>query len=172
LNDERRTPWALALPLVLLCALPAGAEQLLSIGDGDTVTVARANQRLRVRLACIDAPETSQTPDGAAARQALQVLLPPGTELRLRVKTKDRYGRTVAELFRGSTNINQALVASGKAFVYWKYIEGCDRQTYSRLETEARLRRLGVWAVPGGIQRPWDYRRSRREGSKRPQGQR
>ena len=40
-----------------------------------------------------------------------------------------------------------------------QYIEGCDRETYSRLENEARLKSFGVWAVPGGIKRPWDYRR-------------
>ena len=56
----------------------------------------------------------------------------------------------------------QALVQSGVAFVYWQYIEGCDRETYSRLENEARLKSLGVWAVPDGIQRPWDYRRGKK----------
>ena len=70
----------------------------------------------------------------------------------------------MAEVLKGTTNINQALVAAGAAFVYWHYIEGCDRETYSRLENEARLKRFGVWAVPGGIQRPWDYRRGRKAG--------
>jgi endonuclease YncB( thermonuclease family) len=65
----------------------------------------------------------------------------------------------VAQLSRGGRNVNQALVASGAAFVYWRYIAGCDRQTYGRLETEARLQRLGVWSVSGGIPRPWDVRR-------------
>ena len=51
------------------------------------------------------------------------------------------------------------------AFVYWQYIEGCDIETYSRLENEAGLKSLGVWAVPGGIQRHWDYRKSRKAGS-------
>ena len=82
----------------------------------------------------------------------------------LRTKATDRYGRTVAEIFSSGRNINQALVGSGAAFVYWQYIRGCDRNTYSRLETEARLRRLGVWSTPGGITRPWDYRRGRRSG--------
>jgi endonuclease YncB( thermonuclease family) len=98
-------------------------------------------------------------PYGNAARQALQADLPIGTEVGLRTKATDRYGRTVAEVLKGATNINQELVAAGAAFVYWQYIEGCDRETYSRLENEARLKSLGVWAVPGGIQRPWDYRR-------------
>jgi hypothetical protein len=44
-------------------------------------------------------------------------------------------------------------------------VSGCDRQTYSRLENDARLKGVGVWSVPGGIQRPWDYRRGRRGGS-------
>jgi len=37
-----------------------------------------------------------------------------------------------------------------------------NNETYSRLENEARLKSLGVWAVPGGIQRPWDYRRGKK----------
>ena len=98
-------------------------------------------------------------PYGIDARQALEADLPIGTEISLRTKASDRYGRTVAEVLKGTININQALVAAGAAFVYWQYIEGCDRETYSRLENEARLKSLGIWHLPGGIQRPWDYRR-------------
>ena len=145
---------------------PVDAAELkvLSIGDGDTIRVNSSNgaTKTTVRLACIDAPETSQAPYGNAARQALQEQLPIGTEVGLRPKATDRYGRTVAEVLKGTININQELVAAGAAFVYWQYIEGCDRETYSRLENEAKLKSLGVWAVPGGIQRPWDYRRGRK----------
>jgi len=35
-------------------------------------------------------------------------------------------------------------VQFGVAFVYWQYIEGFDRETYTRLENEARLKSLGV----------------------------
>nr|WP_255423191.1 thermonuclease family protein [Synechococcus sp. WH 8101] len=72
------------------------------------------------------------------------------------MKTTDRYGRSIAEITRGGRNINQALVASRAAFVYWQYIKGCDRQTYSRLETEARLKGLGVWSTGRGITRTGD----------------
>ena len=140
---------------------------MLSVGDGDTIRVSTPSgiNKTTVRLACIDAPETSQAPYDNEARKALQADLPIGTEVSLRTKATDRYGRTVAEVLKGATNINQALVATGAAFVYWQYIEGCDRETYSRLENEARLQSIGVWAVPGGIQRPWDYRRGRKSGS-------
>jgi endonuclease YncB( thermonuclease family) len=103
-----------------------------------------------VRLACIDAPETSQVL-GNAARQALQEQLPIGTEVGLRTKATDRYGRTVAEVLKGTTNINQALVATGAAFIYWQYIKGCDRETYSSLENEAKLKSLGVLRVKTGF---------------------
>jgi endonuclease YncB( thermonuclease family) len=138
---------------------------VVSIGDGDTLRVRQGSRLLTVRLACIDAPETSQAPFGAQARQQLQALAPVGSTVELRIKATDKYGRSVAELNRGGRDLNQALVASGVAFVYWQYIAGCDRQTYGRLETEARLKRLGVWSVNGGLTRPWDYRSSQRKPS-------
>ncbi|WP_341885022.1 thermonuclease family protein [Synechococcus sp. UW140] len=159
--------WRAATAFALSCLTPVAAAEFreLSVGDGDTIRVSTPSgtSKTTVRLACIDAPETSQVL-GIDARQALQAELPIGTEVGLRPKATDRYGRTVAEVLRGNTNINQALVATGAAFVYWQFIEGCDRETYSRLENEARLKSLGVWAVPGGIQRPWDFRRGRKSG--------
>ena len=149
----------------MLFMMPVQASTVLSIGDGDTITITENSQRIKVRLACIDAPETSQTPYGIEARQQLQNLLPIGSEVTLKIKATDRYGRSVAEVNNGDININQSLVGSGNAFVYWQYISGCDRQTYSRLENNARLRKFGVWAVPDEIQRPWDYRRSRKAGN-------
>jgi endonuclease YncB( thermonuclease family) len=155
---------ALAL-LVVVASWPAHAAVVLSIGDGDTISVIEVKKQIKVRLACIDAPETSQSPYGIKARRVLQSLLPVGSLVRLRVQATDRYGRSVAEVLKGDINLNQYLVRSGDAFVYWQYINGCDRHTYSRMENDARLNGLGVWSVPGGIQRPWDYRRGRRGGS-------
>ena len=167
---------------LVLCGLapwPSEAQSIratvLSIGDGDTLRVREGSRTLNVRLACIDAPETSQAPHGASARAQLQAMAPVGSAVELRVKASDRYGRAVAELSRNGRNLNQALVASGAAFVYWQYIQGCDRQTYSRLETEARLKALGVWGVSGGVQRPWDYRSGQRNpgsSSSAPSGRR
>lgn len=156
-------PILLSLLAWLIPWTPARANSptavVVSVGDGDTLRLRQGSRLLTVRLACIDAPERWQTPHGQAARAALLALAPPGALLHLRRLSSDRYGRTVAELSRSGRNLNQRLVASGAAFVYWPYIRGCDRQTYARLETEARLQRLGVWSVEGGISRPWDARR-------------
>jgi len=155
-------PLFLPLATVALLAQTRTAT-VISIGDGDTLRVREGSRTLNVRLACIDAPETSQAPDGANARTQLQTLAPVGSTIELRIKATDRYGRSVAELSRGGRNLNQALVASGAAFVYWQYIQGCDRQTYSRLEKEARLKRMGIWGVSGGLTRPWDFRSNQKK---------
>ena len=158
---------AVAAGSSFLSGLPAHAAPatVVSVGDGDTLRVRQNGKTLTVRLACIDAPESSQEPHGAQASQALKALVPIGSGVDLRIKTTDRYGRSIAEISRQGRNINQDLVATGAAFVYWQFIKGCDRQTYGRLETEARLDRQGVWSTGSGITRPWDYRRERRNSN-------
>jgi endonuclease YncB( thermonuclease family) len=134
---------------------------VLSIGDGDTIRVLQAGKALTVRLACIDAPESTQTPHGQQARTYLQQRLPIGREVSLNIKTTDRYGRSVAEVFSG-VNINLALVEDGQAFAYHQYLSGCDAKAYLEAEDRASRSLLGVWQVKGGITRPWDFRRGRR----------
>jgi endonuclease YncB( thermonuclease family) len=135
----------------------ASAATVVSIGDGDTISVLERGQTLKVRLACIDAPETAQRPFGLASRNQLRSLLPLGSMVSLRVKALDRYGRSVVEVFsRGS--INLAMVQLGQAFVYRPYLGRCDRGAYLAAERHAQAQRLGVWSVPGGVTRPWDFR--------------
>jgi hypothetical protein len=68
----------------------------------------------------------------------------------------------VAEVFRNGLNVNLAMVSSGQAFAYRKYLAACDGSTYLGGEAAAQRQRVGVWAVPGGIQRPWDWRKGTR----------
>ncbi len=79
---------------------------MLSIGDGDTLRVREGNRTVNVRLACIDAPESSQATFGAQARQQLQALAPVGSSVVLRINATDRFGRSVAELTRSGRNLN------------------------------------------------------------------
>ena len=150
------------LALLLLLASPAGAATVLSVGDGDTMRVNDAGKRLSIRMACIDAPETAQRPFGAASRQRLQELAPVGSVVALRPQTIDKYCRTVAEVFRGGQNTNLAMVSSGKAFAYRKYLGACDGSAYLGAEAATQRQRVVVWAVPGGIQRQWDWRKGTR----------
>lgn len=159
----------LPLLLVLAALLPGAGSaealkaEVLSIGDGDTIRVRQGGRAITVRLACIDAPETAQSPYGRQARSHLQQRLPIGREVILDVKTTDRYGRTVAEVIEviSDININLAMVEDGQAFAYRQYLDGCDAKEYLDAEFRASRHRYGVWQVEGGITRPWDFRKGR-----------
>jgi len=123
---------------------------------------AGGGQRLTIRLACIDAPEMAQSPYGAQSRSLLGGLAPVGSDVSLRVLTTDRYGRTVAEILRDSQNVNLQMVRGGQAFAYRQYLSQCNAAAYLGAERGAEFDRQGVWSVPGGIERPWDFRHGRR----------
>ena len=155
-----------ALLLGLCITTSANAATVVSVGDGDTIRVSEGSRRLTIRLACIDAPETSQRPWGPRSTAFLKQLTPVGSEVILRVQTTDRYGRTVAELLNHRGNVNQLMVGAGQAFAYRRYLGQCDAQRYVQLEDEAKRLGTGVWSVgPSGITRPWDYRRGRRSSA-------
>lgn len=128
----------------------------LSIGDGDTIRVQQGGKRITIRLACIDAPELAQAPDGVNARSYLQSRLQLGSSVTLRPQTVDRFGRTVAEVFSG-VNLNLALVEDGKAFAYCGYLGGCNARAYLDAQSRASRRRRtsgragsSTESIPGG----------------------
>ena len=166
-------PLALITSLAVLSALamlplaPARAQadfraQVVSIGDGDTIRVRHGAKVETIRLACIDAPEMAQVPYGDQARRYLQTRLRLEQEVTIHPLNSDRYGRTVAEVI-GDINLNLALVEDGQAFVYPKYLGQCDANEYLEAQYRASRHRFGVWRVPGGIERPWQFRHGRQQ---------
>ena len=98
---------------------------IASCYDGDTCTSTTGEG---IRLACIDTPElTGKGAEPVPARAARDHLrgLVLGKKVGIRRITEDRYGRTVAELFLGTTNVQQGMVVSGHAEIYWKYAGQC-----------------------------------------------
>ena len=98
---------------------------IASCYDGDTCTTTSGE---RVRLACINSPELrgkrAEPVPAKAARDHLRDLV-VGKKVGIRRITKDRYGRTVVELFLGTTNVQQEMVVSGHAEIYWRYQDQC-----------------------------------------------
>ena len=98
---------------------------IASCYDGDTCTTTTGE---RVRLACIDTPELvgkrAEPAPAKAARDQLRNLV-VGKKVGIRRITEDRYGRTVAELFLGLTNVQQEMVAIGHAEILWRYAHQC-----------------------------------------------
>ena len=94
--------------------------------DGDTCTTTEGE---KIRLACIDSPELrggrADPIPAKAAREFLNGEI-KGSTLNIRRITKDRYGRTVAELFKGPVNIQEQLVEKGFARIYDRYSSQCE----------------------------------------------
>lgn len=98
----------LALALVAMCTAT----------DGDSLRCGAE----RIRIAGIDAPETRRCPrhrrctpgDGRASKRALETLI-AGRDLRIQRVGQDRYGRTLAKVYVGPTNVACALIARGHA---------------------------------------------------------
>ena len=117
---------AFLLLMALLAAhSPVSAEvrdivTIRRVIDGDTAVITNGE---RVRLACIDAPELGEAGDRAATSAIRQMA--EGREVGIRRITRDRYGRTIGELYVDGTNVGQELANQGHAWIYGRYAYQC-----------------------------------------------
>ena len=116
-----------------LLGLTSEKVVITSCYDGDTCTSSTGE---KIRLACIDTPELrGKRAEPVPAKEARDYLreLVVGRKVTIRRITTDRYGRTVAELFIDGSNVQQQLVASGHASIYWRYADQCPWVRQARL---------------------------------------
>ena len=156
-----------AIGLLLLlaassCQTPGRSAEVSQVSDGDTLTVQQDGESIKIRLACIDAPEMGQTPWGDRSRGVLSVLAPVGSEVTVEPFERDRYGRTVATVWREGRSVNLEMVRRGWAMVYRQHLRNCDASAYFAAETAARRDRSGYWQAGRNPQPPWEWRRRQR----------
>ncbi len=155
---------ALTVPWLLPAMTGAGEQdtrencQVLSIYDGDTMTVRCQGEKIKVRLYCIDAPEMGQEPWGREARDTLRDLV--GLIVDVRDRGHDRYGRIVGEVWSADVNLNLEMVRLGRASVYPRY---CRDRSYYEYESLARDSRVGIWFESGLHQSPDSWRKQRKQ---------
>jgi endonuclease YncB( thermonuclease family) len=126
---------------------------------GDTLTVLDASKlQHRVRLNGIDAPETRQ-PFSQVSKDHLSSLV-FGQDVIVVGSKVDRYGRLIATVIIGTTNMNLEQLRSGLAWYYREYAADVPvalRPTYEATEAEARAEKRGLWRDPQPIA-PWAFR--------------
>lgn len=143
--------------LSLTLSLPAMAERFVGCHDGDTCTLEGG---LRVRFSGIDTPEIGQ-PFAESARDAM-IQLVVGQESALECEGWS-YNRRVCSVFVNGQDVQQQLVEQGLAYDYTQYSGG----RYQQAEQAARQNQVGVWTLPDGGMRPWDYRHQQHQQRKR-----
>ena len=132
----------------------AQAATVRRVVDGDTIDVRIGGSNRRVRLLQIDTPEVYFGAEcyGAQASAAVKRLLPVGTTVTLyddpALDRTDAYGRLLRYVFRGTTNVNVSLVASGYAAPYFyrgergRYAAGLERVARAAIAA-----RRGLWGA-------------------------
>ena len=94
--------------------------------DGDTCTTLKGE---KIRLACIDTPELKgKRADPIPAKEARDFVnkLLANKEVSIKRISNDRYGRTVAELFKGDINVQALIVEKGYGKIYERYADQCE----------------------------------------------
>jgi micrococcal nuclease len=137
---------------------PLQKGRVVSVHDGDTITVRLATGSEKVRLVGIDSPELDdERPEyraaGYAAREYARSRI-DGITVTLEADTKqpdrDRYERLLRYVILGDgTNLNEELVRKGYARVYEKFKFDL-KARFRDAEMEARQGSLGLWALPAG----------------------
>ncbi len=161
---------------LVFCLCRAGCAaawegSVLDVADGDTVSIAAegaADAALAIRLYGIDAPEKGQA-GGAAAREYLRQILPPGSRVRVvTMQAGDRYGRQVALVFLrggadqgGSVCVNAEMVRAGHAWVAQKYCGGKMCGAWQDFQRQARQAGRGVWQDADPLP-PWLWRQEKK----------
>lgn len=128
----------------------------VKVVDGDTLEI---NGR-RVRIWGIDAPELAQPwinrfgnpveNYGRRVADELRLYL-QGRQVKVQPIDFDQYGRLVAKVIAGRTDIGRWLVSKGLAMV-----DPRGQQPYLHDQQLAQAKRLGFW--DGQIEPPWEYR--------------
>lgn len=139
------------------------SSTVVTVHDGDTISVVTGGKQEKVRLIGIDAPEIGQKPWGYEAKKHLEKLLGfSGGEVTMEfdLEKRDKHGRLLAYLrLKDGRLLNLLMVKNGYALLYTippnlKYVN-----ELREAQSEAREKRLGVWSAEGLKERPQDYRR-------------
>lgn len=122
--------------------------QVVSVSDGDTITLLDANKtQHKIRLAGIDAPEKAQA-FGQASKKSLSDLI-FHKQVNVYWDKKDRYQRVLGKVALEEQDICLEQVKRGMAWHYKQYQRDQtqeDRMKYDIAEKEARANKLGLWA--------------------------
>ena len=134
------------------------SAKVIRIMDGDTMEILYKNVPTKIRLAHIDCPEKrGKQPFGNNAKIALSDLC-FGRLVIIKGEKYDRYKRLIAVVINDKNqNVNQEMVKLGMA---WHFTKFSKNPLYTKLETEARKNRVGLWQDKNPIA-PWLWRQKK-----------
>lgn len=144
------------LLIFILLSMSIFAETIfgtvVSVHDGDTITLLKDSKEYKIRFNGIDAPELSQDYGKEVQEYLSDRIL--NQDVDIKILDTDKYGRYIGEVYWGDLSINREMVEMGLA---WHYKQYSKDETLEKLENEARENSIGLWSESDPIA-PWDYR--------------
>ncbi|MCP4119161.1 MAG: hypothetical protein GY737_27905 [Desulfobacteraceae bacterium] len=148
------------LVIAVLCSISfAGEYKVLRVVDGDTIDIDYNGHKERVRLLCVNTPESvhpnraKNTPMGkTASKYAKKALTGKTVDIEFEGnKQRGRYKRLLAYVFVDGRNFNVELVKKGLSPYYTKYgaSKAYDRE-FKIAEQRAKKQHLNIWSRKSG----------------------
>ena len=158
---------SLILLLIFLSVFPCFAHafsgKVVGVANGDTITVLRDKEQVRIRLYGIDCPEKGQAFSKKAKQFTSEMVF--GKVVEVGAITVDHYGRTVSLVYVEGKGVCDELIRAGLAWVYYLYCNLPICAEWKNLEAEAKEAKRGIWSEHDPIP-PWEFRRQKRKGGK------
>lgn len=146
--------------------------KVTAISDGDTIEILTdKNERTRVQLAYIDAPDFDKNskkaqPFHKESKEALEKLI-KGKDVIVEAFKTDKYGRIEGMVFLDKLNVNLEMVRRGFAEIYHPVRK--KPQNYKKYYTDqlfeaqrlAKEEKAGIWSNPSYIS-PYKWRRRKK----------
>ena len=147
--------------LVLTLGAGAAAAETISgtvitVIDGDTITVSDGGKHYRVRLSGIDAPDAKQAFGLESARSLANLCYRKAAKVEWKAPKPARVYAGQVDCEGADANAEQ--VRRGMAWVSPK--QTSPGSALYELETYARLRKVGLWADDKAVP-PWEWRKKR-----------
>jgi micrococcal nuclease len=129
--------------------------RVISVSDGDSVTVKAKGKKIKLRLFGVDAPEKKQSYGKEAKNYTTLMLYNKFVEIK--VISIDKYGRNVSDvLLEDGRLFNQEIVKNGYAWWY-SYFAPNDKKL-KELEFNAKSKKIGLWK-DSNPEEPWKFRK-------------
>jgi endonuclease YncB( thermonuclease family) len=147
--------------------------KVVSVADGDTLTVDTGAGKVKVRLLAIDAPEVGcgekqrnctkkAQPFGEQAKIALSRAALKET-VKVRLNGETTYDRQVGTVFLNGKDLNYALVQEGYAWHYSKFAgqqPENEADLYAKAQAKAQAEKKGLWSQSNPVP-PWAWRKGK-----------